>query len=282
MILDLLTWGVQHGLVLAWFAIPEVAEVALGGGAEAAGGAAEAGAAGEAGEAAEGAEAEGAEEDDDIEKADRRKGRGKQAHKDKHVEVTKTKDRLDELLKALKEFTKEEVLVGIASDTAQRQDGGPINNATIGMIMEMGSPAANIPARPWLVPGIYSARKEIMGTYLLATLRAFKNFNAQPIHSAHDRVGSIARDAVKKYIKTAAFTPLAASTVAARFRQRKAKRRRKSETQYLSAVAGGMAPSLAEAKFGIQPLINTGTFLNSVTYAVREKSDKSDAFRSVG
>lgn len=258
----------------------------LGVGGEAAAGAEGAGAAaGEAGEAAEGAEgaeaAEGAEDDDDIDKTHKRKDRGQQKHKSKHVEVTQTKDKLPELLKALKEFTKQEVLVGIASDTAQRQDDSPINNATIGMIMEMGSPAANIPARPWLVPGILSVRREIVGTYLLATLRVFKNFNPQPISHAHDRVGSIARDAVKKYIKTAAFTPLAASTVAARYRQRKAKRRRKSETQYLGAVAGGMAPSLAEAKFGIQPLINTGTFLNAVTYAVREKSDKSDAFRSV-
>jgi hypothetical protein len=253
--------------------------VAVGGEAVAAGGEAAAAGAEGAEAGANAAEGEGISEDEDEEetskRAQRKKGQGQQQHKSDHVTVTKTMDRLDDLLKALKEFTRERVLVGIAADTAQRQDGGPINNATIGLIMEKGSPAANIPARPWLVPGIMSARKAVLMTYLQATRRAFRTFNPQPIHGAHERVGAIARDAVKKYIKSAAFTPLAASTVAARFRQRRARRRRKSETQYLGAVAGGMAPGVAEALYGIQPLINTGTFLNSVTYAVREKGAKS-------
>jgi hypothetical protein len=261
-------------------AIPElfagVGEAAAAGGeAAAAGGEAAAeGAAGAAEGMDEGA-AEGEADEEVSKRAQRRKGQGEQQSKTPHVTVTKTADRLNDLLKALKEFTREQVLVGVAADTAQRQDGGPINNATIGLIMEKGSPAANIPARPWLAPGIMSARKEVLNVYLEATRRSLRTFNPQPIHGAHARVGAIARDAVKKYIKTAAFTPLAASTVAARFRQRKARRRRKSETQYMAAVAGGMAPSAAQGLYGIQPLINTGTFLNSVTYAVRQKGAKS-------
>jgi hypothetical protein len=247
--------------------------VAAGGEAAAAGG--EAAAAGA--EGAEGAEeaesaAEGEDDEEVSKRGQRKKDRGKKERQTKHVTITKTVDRLDDLLKALKEFSRERVLVGVAADTAQREDGGPINNATIGLIMEKGSPAANIPARPWLAPGIMSARTAVLSVYLTATRRAFRTYSGAPIHVAHARAGAIARDAVKKYIKSANFQPLAKSTVAARFRQRGAKRRRKSETQYLAAVAGGMPADKAQGLYGIQPLINSGTFLNSVTYAVRPKS----------
>jgi hypothetical protein len=64
---------------------------------------------------------------------------------------------------------REQVMVGIPSKTAERQpdpeEPGPMNNATIGYIMENGSPAANIPERPHLKPGIRDVKDEIVERY---------------------------------------------------------------------------------------------------------------------
>jgi hypothetical protein len=60
-----------------------------------------------------------------------------------------TKDGVAGLLKSLRAFEREQVLVGIPVDDgrpqARSEDQGPINNATIGYIMENGSPAAEHP-----------------------------------------------------------------------------------------------------------------------------------------
>src|SRR5712672_1378906 len=73
--------------------------------------------------------------------------------------VKVTVDRVDALLKELNALTKQEVLVGIPAEGADRdKGGGKINNAQLGYIPEFGAPAANIPARPHLIPGVKAYR----------------------------------------------------------------------------------------------------------------------------
>lgn len=66
------------------------------------------------------------------------------------IEVTE--DSVDEFLKAIDQLAKSEVLVGIPDSASGRS--GPITNAALGYIHENGSPARNIPARPWLYPTV--------------------------------------------------------------------------------------------------------------------------------
>lgn len=66
------------------------------------------------------------------------------------IGVDLTLDRSEELVKAIRALTRKQVLVGIPSTAAGRT--GPVNNASLGYIAEYGSPAQNVPARPWLGP----------------------------------------------------------------------------------------------------------------------------------
>jgi hypothetical protein len=191
-----------------------------------------------------------------------------------HVKITKVQDHTDVMLRVLKAFERQRVLVGIPGSKSPRKDGR-LNNATIGMIMEKGSPGANIPARPWLAPGIDSGRERIIMHYEAAVKRAFKHGDVGALEAAHNRVGAEAVAAVRRYVRGAGhFVPLRPATVAARARQR-GTRRRRSETKYLGLVASGMSLALAQNVAGIRPLINTGQLLNSVTYVVRSRHGRA-------
>jgi hypothetical protein len=242
-------------------AVGEIAGEAAGAAAEGVGAAAEgaAGAAEGAAEAAEGIETGGG------------RGAGK-VSQGKHHTITKTYDGTEKLMRVLKAFEAERVLVGIPSNKADRSntERGALNNATIGYIMEHGSPGANIPARPWLAPGIRSAKSAIVAHYEQAAKRGLKSGDVTAMAAAHRVIGQLTVDAVKRYITSGHFAPLAPSTVAQRSRQR-GTRRRVSETKYLALIAAGMTPALAQNIAGVRPLINTGQMRNAVTYVVRKK-----------
>jgi hypothetical protein len=63
-------------------------------------------------------------------------------------------DHLPELLANIEQLTKSELFVGIPEDSLRDTD---ITNSALGYIHEFGSPANNIPARPFLYPGIEKA-----------------------------------------------------------------------------------------------------------------------------
>ena len=69
------------------------------------------------------------------------------------------KDRLKKVLAAMRLLPKTEVLVGVPSERTSHTGG--ITNAAIGYISEYGAPEANIPARPWLMPGIRNVQDRI-------------------------------------------------------------------------------------------------------------------------
>lgn len=153
-----------------------------------------------------------------------------------------TKDNVDNMLEAIKAMANKRVLVGIPSEEAPRR-GDPINNATLGYIHEHGSPARNIPARPFLKPGVASAKDKLVSTLKVYAKQALTNKAA--IEQGLNAAGLVAQTAVKNRIRSGeGFAPLKAGTLAAR--------RRKGAQ-------------------GTKPLIRTGQLLNSITYVVRDK-----------
>src|SRR5246127_1204861 len=64
-----------------------------------------------------------------------------------------TIDKLGDVIKAISQLAGKDVLVGIPDSAPERTDT-PITNAQIGYIQETGSPANNLPARPFLIPGV--------------------------------------------------------------------------------------------------------------------------------
>lgn len=158
------------------------------------------------------------------------------------MNVRIVKDRVGAVLKGVRALTTKEVLVGIPSTTAGRTDT-PINNAEIGYLMETGSPAQNIPERPFLVPGVDGASKQFIPHLKAAGLSALEGKTTM-IERDFDRAGFVAANAVKAKITDGPFTPLSAKTLQ--------KRRAKGRT-------------------GERPLIDTGQLRRAVTHVVRKK-----------
>lgn len=187
------------------------------------------------------------------------------------MSVKITKDRVPDILRAIKDLTSKEVLVGIP-DTDAGRDEGAISNAEIGYLMETGSPAQNIPERPHLVPGVESAREKIEKR-LKAGAQAALSGKASDVEATLTSVGITAEKAVKQKITDGPFAPLSPKTVAARARQRKTKSQRKSEREYAKLIAGGTDAAEAQSHAGIKPLINTGKYRDAITHVVRKKGD---------
>jgi hypothetical protein len=160
------------------------------------------------------------------------------------MSVKITKDRVPAMLKAIKDLTSLEVLVGIPDANAGR-DEGAISNAEIGYLMETGSPAQNIPERPFLVPGVESIRDKIAKRMRAGAEAALAGRNAD-VEGTLTSVGLTAENAVKTKITDGPFAPLSPKTLA--------KRRARGRT-------------------GEKPLIDTGQLRRAVTHVVRKKGD---------
>lgn len=154
--------------------------------------------------------------------------------------VKKSKD----LKKAFEDMMRSSIYVGIANDSSKnsRKDGAPITNAQLGYIHERGSPAANIPPRPFLEPGVKSAKEKIEKGLERAAKMAIsgdeKGFEAQM-----ERVALSSASAVKGYMRSGEFAPLSETTVRKRLEKIK--------------KSGGTGSA-------IKPLIDTASLLNAI------------------
>lgn len=153
-------------------------------------------------------------------------------------------DQVRRLRDSLALLPKRDVLVGIPSTKASRNSGDPITNPVIGYLMETGVPELNIPARPWLYPGIAAARPAIVKYMRQAGDYAMKGDKAGVDRALH-AAGLAATNAVRRKITTGPFMPLAPRTLAAR---------------------------RARGRTGTKPLIDTGQMRAAVTYVIRDKA----------
>ena len=151
-------------------------------------------------------------------------------------------NKLGEVQNRIKELTKDKVFVGVP-DGGGRSDG-KMTNAQIARVHEFGSPAQNIPARPFLTAGVTTAKPEIVAQMRQASLDILGGKSGD---TAFNKAGLIGQAAVKKYIVASDFTPLSPKTVKARNNAR------------------------SNGNGGTKPLIDTGQLLNSITYVIRSK-----------
>lgn len=163
--------------------------------------------------------------------------------------VTITRDRVPELLRAVKILTKRRVLVGVPDEKADRpvdpdENRGPITNAALAYIHETGIPSKNIPARPFLVPGIRSIEPELVKRFKTAGEKALNGGTPTDIEKALTTIGLRAQSAVQAKITDGPFQPLADATLAAR-----RARGNKSE----------------------KPLIDSGKMRQAISFVIRDK-----------
>jgi hypothetical protein len=183
-------------------------------------------------------------------------------------------DKMPELMKALKLLAETEVLVGIPASAGLHPspEGStePITNAQIGYIMENGSPANNVPARPFLVPGVRDARADVVASLRSAAEAAFTGKPAG-VTAGFTRAGLMAENAVKAKINSNIAPALSPETIARRNQARKTKSVRKSEKDYGELVNQGFPAADVQDAVGIVALVNTGALRNSVTHVVKKK-----------
>lgn len=170
------------------------------------------------------------------------------------------------LKKTVERLVDTQVLVGVPAEKTPRKEDGP-NNATLLYVHENGSPAANVPARPTLGPGVEAVKEQIAETLGSAAKKAVKG-EAQTDKDFH-RVGLLAVSSVRAQFANLS-PPLKRSTILNRFRSRGTAKRRKSEEEFVQAVSEGIPVEAAQQAAGIQPLMNTGQLRNAINYVIRK------------
>lgn len=156
-------------------------------------------------------------------------------------------DRVPGVMKAIDGLGSQRVMVGVPSTTAGRttDDEGnklPITNAALGYVHENGVPELNIPARPFLIPGVQSAQSEIVARLKQAGRYALDG-KPDAAQKALAAVGQVGANAVQAKITDGPFVPLAPATLAAR---------------------------KARGRTGDRPLIDTGQLRRSITWVLRK------------
>lgn len=154
-------------------------------------------------------------------------------------------DNTADLKAAMKALTKKAVYVGVpAEKTIRKDEDGKnlVNNAVIGYSMNNGMPEQNVPARPFMGPGIDAVADKIASLFRKAGKNAIEG-NLADVERGLNAVGLVAQISIKKTITDVIPPPLAESTLA--------RRRSKGRT-------------------GTTPLIDTAQFLNSISYVIRD------------
>lgn len=155
--------------------------------------------------------------------------------------MTVVTDNTKSLTAAIRKMASTEVLVGIPAEKANRS--APINNAALGFIHNYGAPEANIPARPFMEPGIKEVEAaNIAGLEKIA--QAALAGDSAAVEKGFIAIGLRTASAIKRKITAGIPPKLKPSTLAAR--------RRRGRT-------------------GTTPLIDTGQLRNAITFVIRRK-----------
>lgn len=171
-------------------------------------------------------------------------------------------DHSAELIDRVNSLALSDVLVGIPKEKGARTDTAH-SNAELGYLHEFGSPLRNIPARPFLYPGVRKCQREAIALLRQGAQDALAGRGSN--EATLNKVGILARNSVVKELTNPdpAFVPLRPATIRARLRKTAAGRRQ------LKKLKGQMALSTWAAG-NIKPLIDTGQLRQSITYVVKK------------
>lgn len=113
--------------------------------------------------------------------------------------LKETEDRTEEIMKVIRSFKNDRVLVGIPQDDGQREEGDQINNASLLFINNFGSPGQNIPPRPVMQIGIRNAADRIADEYKKAVQKSWAG-GLPDVEQSYERIGMIASNSIKRAI----------------------------------------------------------------------------------
>lgn len=156
-----------------------------------------------------------------------------------------TKDNVPAVLAGLKFLASTRIKVGIPSTKNEREDEdgnrAPIGNAAIGFIQENGDPEMNLPARPWLKPGVASNEDQNVKRFKQAG-KAVLDGDKSKAEKIYTAIGLSNQGAVQRYMRDSGnFVPLSDRTLAAR---------------------------RAHGRTGTKPLIDTAQLIQHVSFVI--------------
>ena len=190
------------------------------------------------------------------------------------ISVTK-KQRGPDPAAALEKLTKQYILVGIRDTDGSREKDGEPSNAKIGFLNEFGSPAKNLPARPFLRPGVRGQEKWIASKFRAAA-RAAAAGDEMAVDQILEKVALRVPDGVREYMRKGIPPPLLSRQYA-----RRTQSMRDSEIEEINRRFKGKGPSEQFANVPTDrlniPLINTGQLRDSIKGYVIKGEDNGTA-----
>ncbi len=193
------------------------------------------------------------------------------------MKIVTSQATFDKMLQGLSQLAKVEVLVGFPEDTTQRTEDSldqSVTNASLGYIHDQGAPEANIPARPFMLPGMAAAQDAITDK-LVQTMKAVsQNRGVSVIERGLTQAGLLAKLSIQNTINEGIPPPLAPATIRGRARARQTTTRRASELQYMHLQGQGIDEDFLQGALGIKPLVNTGELRNAVNYVIRPRDKR--------
>jgi hypothetical protein len=152
-------------------------------------------------------------------------------------------DKMASVIRAINELGAKDVLIGIPEGNVDRKSGDPASNALIGYVQEFGSPANNIPARPFLIPGVQDIQKPAADRLKVAAQRALAG-DATQAERQLNAAGLMGQNSARAKINSNIQPELSERTLEAR-------------------RARGVTRE--------NTLVDTGQLRNSITYVIRKK-----------
>lgn len=168
--------------------------------------------------------------------------------------ITDLFDKTENIAKAIGDLSSKKILVGVPEQKSEREGTNQFNrdikvtNAEIGYWNEFGVPENNLPARPHLRAGVKSVQKETIKDLKVAIGAAFHG-NKLQVDRTYHKIGMRCQNAVRGKIQAGLSPKLAESTLRAR---------------------------RARGRKGKKPLYDTGEYLRSITYVIRNNRGEPD------
>ena len=181
------------------------------------------------------------------------------------------KSNLKQIKANIKKFAESDVYVGVPSDNNARKSnfkGEPdpeITNAQIAYNNDNGSPATNLPARPFMKPGIKRVRDRIarrMGKGIKDILKSGQDADVSLMS-----VGLMAQSSIRAVINAGIAPALSERTLKARVASKKGAKGARME---LESRAEGNPAGMEYAK----PLVWSGQLRNSINFVIRRRGKK--------
>tara|TARA_Y100001954_G_scaffold167695_1_gene178039 strand:+ start:18386 stop:18925 length:540 start_codon:yes stop_codon:yes gene_type:complete len=160
--------------------------------------------------------------------------------------------------KAMRALTMQSVLVGIPGEGGRSDEDSDLTNAEIGFIHEKGSPANNIPARPFLTPGIRAAHPQIVDQ-LRAAGKAALEGKVSGVNSSLERAGIIAQNSVRAQFVDNDWAELDEKTL-----------KRRPVIQRDDEGKPTKHGKSRQERGAVNPLLDSGQLRKAVTYVVKK------------